>query len=299
MRNERGPMDNHLSTPLDPFFVDGIYYRVISGANVWVTNQMYPNDYADSCNSYSGDITIPATVTHNKIGYAVTAIGANAFRGSTALSSVTLPPTIQLVGSRAFSDCTNLASLTLNEGLKSIGALAFENCSKLASLHIPASLSGINASNPIFAGCSQLDISAEAGGCFSVTDGVLFERGDGDHSGNTRHFIRWIPEKKAGEYIIPDEVVNIGVHSISGNGLSGINIPANVETIQRNNFRSCENLTEITLNWKNPTTVAMSLLTSPFVGMIKSDITLRVPAGTAALYIAHELWGEGFKIVEQ
>jgi len=299
MRKVQELLDRQLNTPTEMFFVDGIYYRVISGANVWVTNQMYPNDYADSCNSYSGDITIPATVTHNKIGYAVTAIGANAFRGSTALSSVTLPPTIQLVGSRAFSACKNLTSLALNEGLKSIGALAFENCSKLASLHIPASLSGINASNPIFSGCSQLDISAEAGGCFSVTDGVLFERGDGDHSGNARHFIRWIPEKKTGNYIIPDEVVNIAVHSISGNRLAGISIPANVETIQRSNFRACKNLTDITLNWTNPASVAMSLLTSPFVGMKKSKITLRVPSGTAALYKAHGLWGDGFMIGEQ
>lgn len=53
------------------FEVNGIYYN-ISGSNATVTY---------GSNKYSGDVTIPSTVTYNATVYKVTNIGNNAFFG--------------------------------------------------------------------------------------------------------------------------------------------------------------------------------------------------------------------------
>ena len=52
--------------------------------------------------SYSGDITIPETVTHNDVTYSVTEIDYQAFFNSTELNSIKLPKTIKLVDANAF-----------------------------------------------------------------------------------------------------------------------------------------------------------------------------------------------------
>ena len=48
-------------------------------------------------------------------------IGEAAFKGQTAVSSVTLPESIEVIGSEAFMDCTGLSSFVIPEGVADIG----------------------------------------------------------------------------------------------------------------------------------------------------------------------------------
>lgn len=57
-----------------------------------------------------GDYEIPETVEINGIEYTVTSIGDNAFYGNTALTSITIPKSIESIGFQAFSGCTGLTS---------------------------------------------------------------------------------------------------------------------------------------------------------------------------------------------
>ena len=64
------------------FVVNGIYYIINSdGTTVSVISG---ND------SYSGNVTIPSTVTYNGTTYGVTTIGNKAFHNCTGLTSVTI-----------------------------------------------------------------------------------------------------------------------------------------------------------------------------------------------------------------
>ena len=78
----------------------------------------------------SGAVTIPATVD----GLDVTVIGKDAFKGNTAITSVTVPDGVTEIGESAFEGCTKLASANLPDSVEIIGVRAFANCTSLSSM---------------------------------------------------------------------------------------------------------------------------------------------------------------------
>ena len=283
------------------FKVGDIYYKAIStgSTNVKVTNKAYlDGSFTGVENSYSGAVTVPATVEYEGVTYTVTQVGDRAFYMSASLTSVALPVGIATIGDYAFAECPLLASVNLPEGVETIGAWAFRECPTLTTLHIPASLTGIGgAGNPVFAGSTSLELTAAAGGWFSVVDGVLFST-DGS---NAVYALMWLPEKKTGTYAIPDGVAMIDIHAINSSKLTSIAIPASVTNLVSHNFHGSTNLVEVTLNWADPTVCWTNPNPATFYfrdGKPLADITVKVPAGTKAKYLAHPLWGMGFNIVE-
>ena len=82
------------------FEVDGIYYdKESDGTSVSVTFE------GSSYNSYSGAVTIPASVTYSGKTYSVTKIGGLAFYGCSGLTSVVIPNSVTSIGSSAFAYC--------------------------------------------------------------------------------------------------------------------------------------------------------------------------------------------------
>ena len=78
----------------------------------------------------SGSVTIPAKVE----GLDVTMIGAEAFKGNTAITSVTVPDGVIEICESAFEGCTSLASANLPDSVEIIGVRAFANCTALSSM---------------------------------------------------------------------------------------------------------------------------------------------------------------------
>ena len=159
------------------FEVGGIYYRISSSTNltVDVTYQGPSHDYIT--NEYTGDVTIPKSVTYNGINYSVTSIDNWAFYGCSGLTSIaipnsvtsirwgafigcsglttiTIPNSVTSIDRSVFSGCIGLTSVTIGNSVKSIGNSAFYGCSGLTSVTIPNSVKGIGAS--AFSGCSSL-----------------------------------------------------------------------------------------------------------------------------------------------
>lgn len=103
---------------------------------------------------YTGDVSIPESVTYNGISYTVTGIVDRAFMRCLELTSVSIPGSVASIGNGAFSGCSALASATIANGVASIGEGAFYDCSALASISIPRTVTeiGYNA----FVGCTAL-----------------------------------------------------------------------------------------------------------------------------------------------
>ena len=80
------------------FRVDGIYYNKLSSTTVEVTSRT--NGYY-----YSGDVTIPETVTDEGSAYSVTSIGESAFYYCSSLTSISIPNSVTSIGESAFQDC--------------------------------------------------------------------------------------------------------------------------------------------------------------------------------------------------
>ena len=103
---------------------------------------------------YTGDITIPSSVTYDEITYSVTDIGERVFYGCSDLTSINIPNSVTSIGSYAFYKCSGLTSITIPNSVTSIGNRAFCECSGLNSINIPNSVTSIG--NYAFDGCSSM-----------------------------------------------------------------------------------------------------------------------------------------------
>ena len=78
-----------------------------------------------------GDIVIPSVDGEGKT---ITAIGEEAFKDNTTITSVSISANVTEIGKSAFEGCTGLESVTIPNGVTLIGKAAFKNCEKLASM---------------------------------------------------------------------------------------------------------------------------------------------------------------------
>lgn len=124
--------------------IDGIYYNLYADNTAEVTNGWV---------KYTGEITIPTTVTNKDKTYTVTKIANKAFRGTT-ITSVSMPNSLMTIGDEAFSDCKELTSISIPEGVISIGNSTFSGCEALTSISIPEGVTSIG--NSTFYGCEAL-----------------------------------------------------------------------------------------------------------------------------------------------
>lgn len=132
------------------FELDGIFYN-INGNDAIVT---YQGTEQWSHYTYSGDVTIPATVTYLGTTYTVTAIGDYAFCGCGSLTSITIPYSVTSIGDFAFPYCIGLTSIDIPKSVTAIGTSAFYYCIGLTSIDIPNSVATIG--DEAFADCSGL-----------------------------------------------------------------------------------------------------------------------------------------------
>ena len=130
------------------FEEDGIFYLITGNGKVSVTCET-----ADF-NTYSGDVVIPATVTHDGVTYMVTGIDDHAFYNCTGLTSVTIGAYVTTIGDDAFYNCSALTSLTLGDYVITVGERAFAYCTALATVKMGSGLAHIGAQ--AFQGCNAL-----------------------------------------------------------------------------------------------------------------------------------------------
>ncbi len=213
------------------FEIDGIYYYFNNSSNDMSVTVTYK-----SRNSYSGDVTIPASVTYSGKTYTVTGIGYTAFYESSNLTSVTIPNTITFIGESAFGRCTSLTSVTIPNSVITISKDAFEECTGLTSIKIPKSVTYVGTG--VFRYCYRLsNIEVENGN--PVYDSRNNCKAIIETSTNTLI---------AGCYntFIPESVTSIGTYAFYGcRNLTSIFIPSSVTVIGDNAFYGCSNLATI------------------------------------------------------
>lgn len=210
-------------------YIGGIYYNL--NASTGKATVTY-----NSSNKYTGDVTIPATVTSSGTTYNVTSVGEYAFSSCTGLTSVIIPNSVTSIGLSAFQGSTGLTSVTIPNGVTTILSYAFKDCSALSSITIPESLTDIRSG--AFYNCSGLtSIVVENGN-------TVFD------SRNNCNAIIWSHNNAL--YVgcknttIPETVTSIGSSAFTNcTGLTSITIPNNVTSIDAFAFRGCTGLTSI------------------------------------------------------
>lgn len=272
------------------FFANGLYYDMRSFDEVIVTASPYGD-------KYSGDITIPSTVTvwvsyyyeEYEVTCTVVGVGYNAFRDCDGLTSVELPATAYVIDAYAFYNCPSLTSIELPEGMGYIGDEAFGYCTGLRSMTIPDNAS---LGWGVFYGCSGLnEVSLPDGltslygtfkGCSSLTTIQLpasLEYLDGAFTGCT----------SLQSITVPRRVSYIGERTFEGcSSLTTVILPASLTYIDSQAFLNCDNLTQISCMSKEPPT--MSRFSDYFSELVYDNARLHVPSASIESYKVTNWW---------
>jgi len=262
------------------FEVDGIFYNYLSksGSGVEVT-------YESKDKNYSGDVTIPSSVTYSGTEYTVYDIGDYAFQNCDELTSVTLPKTVTSIGAYAFQKCTGLTSITmpsvrtideyafescsslttisLSSNLTSIGECAFSSCTGLTSVSIPSKVTSIGIW--AFMDCSSLTTVSIPSSVTSIAYRAFFNctsltsfdvdasnanycSVDGVLFNKDKTTLIQCPAAKSGAYEIPDGVTDIESAAFYFcKTLTSVSIPEGVTTINDSTFYACTGITSLSL----------------------------------------------------
>lgn len=300
------------------YWVDGICYNHLGNNQVEVVET--------SNGSYSGMMVIPKVVTIRTISHQtgtygdpvemvceVKAIGSWAFSDCTGLTGIVLPSSIESIGAYAFNGCTSLASVTLSNGLRSIGNSAFKDCSALTSIVLPNSVTtmawgafygcssltsvtlskSLTAINGAFFGCSSLtaiDIPS------SVT--VL----DGSFEGCTQLASVTMPKSltRIGERTfnncsalthidLPNSVTEIGRMAFAYCGLTSLELPETVTSLDTYAFYGSTSLASVTVRAVTPPSmVEMNAFSDDTYGLV----SLKVPEISLSAYQSTDWWNQ-------
>ena len=155
-------------TRMHDFEEGGVYYNILS-ADERTCEVTYGNCAAGG---YSGDVVIPATVTHGGIAYDVTAIGESAFYGCPELTAVSIPDCVTSIGKGAFYECVKLVPMALPGGVTAIPDYAFRGCTSLTSVTIPKGVTSVGRC--AFYNCSELVHVVIPKGVTSINDFTFY-----------------------------------------------------------------------------------------------------------------------------
>ena len=120
-------------------------FSISASANATVlsdgsTYEINAEDKTATLVTWAGDpaaIQVPETITADGVTYTVTAVGSQAVTKKAELTSLTLPASVTLINGAAFRGCTALASITA-PGVRELQQNAFGGCNKLTAADLPA-----------------------------------------------------------------------------------------------------------------------------------------------------------------
>lgn len=194
------------------------------------------------------DIIIPDSIND----VTITTIGASAFEGNTAITSVVIPDTVTTIGGYAFKGCTALSEVTLTKKLSSAGVEVFSGCSALKSITIPGTLKRV--SKNMFYECRSLtDVVLESG--VNIVKQHAFYNCKNLENVQVPETITMLETwafgfcEKLDSFYIPNGCTFVDSATFYYcTTLNNIHIPDTVTTLGTQCFRECWNLSDITLS---------------------------------------------------
>ena len=193
---------------------------------------------------YTGEVTIPSTVSYGERSYQVTEIGTYAFEDC-EMTSLKIPSSVKYIRDSAISWCYGLTTLNIPAGVTSISPKALSYSRKISELTVDA-----NSQTFEDAGCN-----------------VIMTKGTG----------KLVLGLKCST--IPASAKEIGEYAFQSVQNMNITIPKNIETIGAYAFGNCDG-SVFTVEHETP----IGIHQDAFEGASWSNMVLKVPAGAKSLY---------------
>lgn len=143
-------------TTLNESVVDKASGTTVAATKVGTVTTPGEAKFVKGSSTNGTNVVIPDTVEINGIKYKVTTIDANAFKGNTKLTSVTVGNNIKNIDNEAFKGCTSLKTVTISNSVEKIGKDAFYNCNRLTTVNINAKAKIKEIGEGAFRNCSAL-----------------------------------------------------------------------------------------------------------------------------------------------
>lgn len=244
---------------------------------------------------YAGDVSIPPLIIFSDKQYYVTSIqerafyectnlktiiigdnvktiGASAFEGCSALTSVSISNSVTTINNYAFYKCTSLTNLTIGNTVEYIGNFVFAYCSSLSSLTIPNSVKKIRKG--VFYKCSGLRTVTLGSGLESIgiIETISNEEGAFEKCPITKVYVNdlaawcsvqckskldnpfasgaqlYVNGKAVKELVVPEGVTEIGRYAFANcEFFRTISIPGSLKSIGNSAFLFCEGLKAVYL----------------------------------------------------
>ena len=266
----------------------GYYTMNVEVTNVKPNNEYEVKIYSDAylkrpgTESVVNRFEIPQIVYKNGDSFTVTSVGK--LKSSTeaytapnvTVTSIDLPPTVAVIDEYAFTSYESLTQVTGAHNLRTIRNSAFARCSKLESLPDVADLAFVEEiEDYAFYFCDNFHI-ANLTSIKKLGKGSFSVRSGSNYGLSTLV----LGDQLAGS--IPEDCFN------NNKLLTSVEIPAGVNSIEKNAFSSCSNLKTITVHATIPPTLD---------NQFQRGSTIYVPFGCKNLYSTADGWKE-YNIVE-
>lgn len=199
-------------------------YETLAICGGFIRVNRYTGVLQSSNQTLTGDLVIPEEIH----GVKITSIADSAFYGCEALTSVTVPASVQSIGDQAFTSCLSLKTAKIAEGVTSMGKDVFRYCYALTDVSLPSTLNAVE--DYAFEKCLKLE-------SISIPDGV-------EHIGN----YAFANCDKLTSVSLPDSVTSLGDYCFNNcTALTDVSIPAGISTIPTAFFSGCSALEKVVL----------------------------------------------------
>ena len=235
-----------------------------------------PRAFCD-CKALTGTLILPETLT---------VIYSEAFQNCAFSGELHLPNSLEYIGQRAFYDAGDFTGeLIIPEKITRLFERTFYECFN----------GNLDLNNVV-----KMDI-AEFSGC-QLTGSLVIPEGtieipDWALGGKFTNVIFPSSLKKIGEYcnfdvdnlVLPEGLVSIGSNSFTFcNHITSVELPSTLQTISKEVFRNCYNISKITCHAIEPPAV----LSGAFNGVAKDNFTVEVPAQSVTRYKTESGWSD-------
>ncbi|MBR2103630.1 MAG: leucine-rich repeat protein [Prevotella sp.] len=210
-------------------------------------------------------------------------VPADCFLGCSSLESITIPETVEMISYAAFAQ-SGLKSIELPEGLQTIGSCAFYECKDLSLVNIPQSVNKIYSSAFYNTAIKNVDfptglkvIEYQAFQYCRKLESVTFREGL-----ETIGYLAFCGDVALSEIVLPKSLKQIGAFAFE--------LCTGLQTVE------CKS-TEPPV-WNQGSWTLQEGQNPVFGSLDLPNITLYVPAGCKAKYLASDIWKD-FNIVER
>lgn len=250
---------------------------------------------------YEGELTIPGTVKHDNVVYTVVGVTAKAFSGADKLTGIIFPMGVKTIGDFAFEGCSSLKKIIFSGNQIKFGQGVFFKCDKienvsfgsdwksvdlkmfrwsdsLTAISIPAKMEKIrNLKSLKNLKVVNVDVNNAS---FSAMDGVLYSKDAKTLYGCPRAYTGKITVADSVRVITPGAFIDC-TH------ITGVELPAGLESMSFREFSRMKNLKEIIFRAEKPIATAMHAGKEVFLLQIATpQVKIKVPKAAHKTYVS-------------